>query len=84
MSNTIEITFRVFTTDEFKQKVAEYVDRPVNEITDDDVYSFLQDHINPARSEKRAAFEVEGGDTDGCFIDSYRLPEGFLDADEEE
>ena len=68
MSDTLRLCFNVFITDGFKEAVREYAEREnIDDVTGEDIISFLNDYINPATS-KHETFEVEGGDTDGWFI----------------
>ena len=73
--DSIECTFRVFVTDEeeFKKQVAEYAECEPDEITEENIAEFIREKINPASSNS-TAFQVEGGDTDGWFVDGVRIP----------
>ena len=71
MDKTIAITFNVFIYDEFLESVRDYYEyRDVSDVTDEDIREYLEANMNPASS-KVDVFEVEGGDTDGWFIQSY-------------
>ena len=65
----MEVTFRIFPEDDFIECVAEYFGKEnVEDVTDEEIKCFIEDHIKPAQS-MHPSFAVEGGDTDGWFVD---------------
>ena len=66
----IRVTFNIFVRDNFEDTVREYYEMEKDEeVTDEDIREFIQENIEEARSID-SSFEVEGGDTDGWFIQS--------------
>ena len=73
MQNTLSLTFNVFLSDGFKAAVKNYYGyESEDEIMDEDIREFIENNIEPATS-KTEAFEVEGGDTDGWFVQGFDL-----------
>ena len=73
---TLTASFNIFIKDDFMEAVAKYVGSSVDEITSDDIYEYISDHIKDATS-KVDTFAIEGGDTDGRFICSLETDNVF-------
>ena len=68
--NTITVNFNIFTSHNFEDEIRTYYGYGIEEeITNEDIIEFLNNTIKPARSGD-SSYEVEGGDTDGWFIQS--------------
>ena len=68
MNRFMNLIFNIFLTDDFEEAVRVYAERKTtDDITNEDIVEYINQHIVPARSEVKT-FEVEGGDTDGWFV----------------
>ena len=66
------LSFRIFLKDDFLEKVKEYAELDsVEDVSEEDIAWFVRDNITPATSNSDC-FEIEGGDTDGWFVDNVR------------
>ena len=67
--STITAKFRIFIEDGFYEEVMRYTERDsIEDITDEDIKCYLEDSMDKARTNSEY-FMIEGGDTDGWFID---------------
>ena len=64
-----EIEIQIADVERFMKYLATYYDCKEEEITDDMVHEFLNDHIE-ARSTVIDLFRVVGGDTDGWLLNN--------------
>ena len=65
----VTFAFRIFPKEGFMEKVKEYAEADsIEDVTEEDITWFVRDNILPATSNSNV-FEVEGGDTDGWFVD---------------
>lgn len=68
--NQITVSFNIFPSRNFFDEIRTYYGYdPEEEITNEEITEFLNNTIKPARS-GNSTYEVEGGDTDGWFIQS--------------
>ena len=68
--DTIIVCFNIFPSDHFIKTIKEFYDyEDEDEVTDRDIAEYLENTIKPAQSND-PSYEVEGGDTDGWFIQS--------------
>jgi len=68
MNRTLKCTFNVFISDDFEKVVREHFNyNEDTELDNYDIKEFLEFSMDSARSNDEA-FEIEGGDTDGWFI----------------
>lgn len=67
MKISIEFDIVVNDIDGFRKEISEYSGSEIENITNDDISEYFENHINPARS-KSDSFEIVGGDTDGWFV----------------
>lgn len=73
MSRTIEATFRVFIEDDFEDAIRRDLGYDsTEEIDNEDIMQFLEMSMDFPLSNDDS-FKIEGGDTDGWFIQSVTL-----------
>lgn len=68
MSKRYQARFNIYISDGFERAVREYFGDIEEDVTDSDILHYLEQKIRPASSGAPDVFEVEGGDTDGWFI----------------
>lgn len=71
MNRTLTMEFNVYISDDIEEKIAEYYHESIEDVSDEDIKEYIELNIHPATSDN-PCFEVEGGDTDGWFIQSFR------------
>ena len=68
MSRTLRVGFNIIVSDGFEEAVREYYGyEGSEELDNEDMVMFVESNIRAAES-RCEAFEVEGGDTDGWFV----------------
>lgn len=68
MIESLEVNINIFLKDGFREAVMRWAEREsVNDIRTEDIIEYLNVNITPAKSDNKY-FMVEGGDTDGWFI----------------
>jgi hypothetical protein len=69
---TLTFSFNIFVDDDFIEAVRKYADRETTEdVQDEDIVCYVEDNLQPARSNSDC-FQVEGGDTDGWFVNGFQ------------
>lgn len=67
---TLKVSFNIIIEDDFYKEVMHYMDKTsVEDVDEHDVVCYLEDSMDKARTNSEY-FMVEGGDTDGWFIQS--------------
>ena len=72
---TLRASFNIFISDDFEEQVKEYFgesETPIEEIQMEEMRQYLEDNMMLAHS-RVDTFEIEGGDTDGWFIQNVEM-----------